>query len=149
MRLSMKNLNITGVHWKIKIDFVGGGGDFWWLGQFADLGREVCQKKRVVVFMKGVKKSAKHDESFLLILPLNLDNFRGLYLSCGCIVWLLVSQHKWLYITSYPCPWMKNLSANTTKYILKCWERSVKRKPNLSFIRVIKNSFFINAFLYG
>ena len=29
---------------------------------------------------------------------------------------------------SYPCPWIKNLSAKTSKYILQCWGRSVKRK---------------------
>ena len=62
------------------------------------------------------------------------------------VVWLLISWHKWLYVTSYPCPWIKNLSAKTTKYILKCWERSVKRKPNLSFIRVIKIYLLINVF---
>ena len=43
----------------------------------------------------------------------------------------------------------KNLSAMTTKYILKCWERSVKRNSNLSFIRVIKNSSVNQRFLYG
>ena len=58
----------------------------------------------------------------------------------------LISQHKWLYVTSYPCPWIKYLSAKTTKYILKCWERSVKRKSNISF-RVIKNSSFDQRFL--
>ena len=59
----------------------------------------------------------------------------------------LISQHKWLYVTSsYPCPWIKYLSAKITKYILKCWERSVKRKSNISF-RVIKNSSFDQCFL--
>ena len=51
-----------------------------------------------------------------------------------------------LYVTSYPCSWKKYLSAKTTKYILKCWERSVKRKSNISF-RVIKNSSFDQRFL--
>ena len=37
----------------------------------------------------------------------------------------LISQHKWLYVTSYLCPWIKYLTAKTIKYILKCWERSV------------------------
>ena len=37
-----------------------------------------------------------------------------------------------------PMTMNKNLSLKTTKHILKCWERSLKRKPNLSFIRVIK-----------
>ena len=40
----------------------------------------------------------------------------------------------------------KDLSAKTTKYILKCWERSVKRKLNLNFIRVIKIYLLINVF---
>ena len=38
----------------------------------------------------------------------------------------------------------KNLFQNVEKEksISKCWERSVKRKPNLNFSRVIKNSYF-------
>ena len=40
----------------------------------------------------------------------------------------------------------KDLSTKTTKYILKCWERSVKRKLNLNFIRVIKIYLLINVF---
>ena len=75
---------------------------------------------------------------------LNLENFW--FYIWVVVVWLLISQHKWLYVTSYPCPWIKNLSAKTTKYILKCWERSVKRKSNISF-RVIKNSSFDQRFL--
>ena len=45
-----------------------------------------------------------------------------------------------------PMPINKILSAKTIKYILKCWERSVKRKSNISF-RVIKNSSFDQSFL--
>ena len=75
---------------------------------------------------------------------LNLENW-WLYIWV-LVAWLLISQHKWLYVTSYPCSWIKNLSAKTTKYILKCWERSVKRKSNISF-RVIKNSSFDQRFL--
>ena len=52
----------------------------------------------------------------------------------------------WLYVISYPWLWIKYLSAKTTKYILKCWERSVKRKTSISF-RVIKNSSFDQGFL--
>ena len=37
----------------------------------------------------------------------------------------------------HPYPWIKISSAKTTKSILKCWERSVKRMSNLKFIRVI------------
>ena len=39
-----------------------------------------------------------------------------------------------------PCPWIKNFRAKTTKSIPKCWERSVKRKSNLNFIKVKKSS---------
>ena len=38
------------------------------------------------------------------------------------------------------------MSAKTTKYILKCWERSVKKKSNTSF-RVSKIHLLINIFL--
>ena len=51
------------------------------------------------------------------------------------VVWFLILQHKWLRVTSYPMLMKKNLNAKTTKYIPKCWERSVKRKSNLNFIR--------------
>ena len=49
--------------------------------------------------------------------------------------WLLILRHRLLYVTSYPCSWIKNLSAKITKYIPKFWERSVKRKSNFRFIR--------------
>ena len=58
------------------------------------------------------------------------------------------SQHRWLYFTSHPCPWIKSLSANTTRHIPKCWERSVKTKSNLSFVRAVENSSFDQHFLY-
>ena len=58
----------------------------------------------------------------------------------------LISQHSWLYVPSCPCLWIKYLSAMTTKYILKCLERSIKRKSNISF-RVTKNSSFDQRFL--
>ena len=44
--------------------------------------------------------------------------------------------------------WIKKLSAKTTKYIPKCWERSVTRKSNLNFTRVTKDSSFDQHFLY-
>ena len=66
------------------------------------------------------------------------------------VVWLLILRHRWLYLShllpNHPCPWIKTLSAKTTKYILKCWEKSVKRRSNLNAIRVIKNHFLINIF---
>ena len=49
---------------------------------------------------------------------------------------------------SCACRWTKNLSTKTTKYIPECWERSVIRKSNPNFIRVIKNSSFDQHFLY-
>ena len=51
-----------------------------------------------------------------------------------------------LYVISYPCSSIKYLSARTTKYILKCWERSVKRRSNTSF-RATKNSSIDQCFL--
>ena len=47
----------------------------------------------------------------------------------------------------YLGPWIKSLSANTTKYIPKCWEKSVKRKSNFSFIRVIKKLSLTNILI--
>ena len=38
-----------------------------------------------------------------------------------------------------PMPMNKTVSEKSTKYISKCWERSVKRKSNFSFIRAIKS----------
>ena len=64
------------------------------------------------------------------------------------VVWPSIFQHRWLYIISHSCPWIKNVSAKTTKSVPKCWERSVKGKSNLNFIRVKKNSPFNQHFLY-
>ena len=64
------------------------------------------------------------------------------------VVWPSIFQHRWLYIISHSCPWIKNVSAKTTKSVPKCWERSVKGKSNLNFIRVQKNSPFNQYFLY-
>ena len=50
-------------------------------------------------------------------------------------------------LPDYPWPWIKDLSAKTTKYIPKCWEKSAKRRSNLISIRVIKNSSFDHHFL--
>ena len=72
--------------------------------------------------------------------------FLVLYLGCGCI-WLLILRHKWLQVTSYPMPMNKKLEyKDNQKYIPKSWERSVKRKSNHNFIRVIKNHLLINTF---
>ena len=53
------------------------------------------------------------------------------------VVWFLILRHKWLWVISYPMVMKKNLSAKTTNYIPKCWERSVIKKSNLNFIRAI------------
>ena len=75
---------------------------------------------------------------------LNLENFWFWV----AVVWLLILWHRWLYVTSYSCPWIENLTAKTTKYIPKCRERSMKRKSDVNFIRVIKNWSFDQHFLY-
>ena len=69
------------------------------------------------------------------------------------VVWLLILRHRCLYFLSHllpahPCPWIKNLSAKTTKCIPKQWEKSVKSSSNLNSIRVIKNSYFDQHFLH-
>ena len=88
---------------------------------------------------------------FFVDAPSKFGKFLVLYFGCGCTVSLLfnfATQMILHYLLPSPsCPWIKNLSAKTTKYILKCWEWSVKRKYNLSFIRVIKNSSFDQRFL--
>ena len=76
------------------------------------------------VFTQTHHLFAKRNKSFLLMLP----KF-GKFL------------HKWLYVTYSLMP--MNKLFQTTKYINKCWERSVKRKSNISFT-VIKNYLLIS-----
>ena len=59
------------------------------------------------------------------------------------VVWILILRHKWLRVTSYPVPMNKKLTANTSKYIPKFWERSVRRKSDLDFTRDIWSTFSI------
>ena len=61
---------------------------------------------------------------------------------------LLSFENFWFYVWVVVVWVSKNLSAKTTKSIPNYWERSVKRKSNLNFIRVIKNSSFDQHFLY-
>ena len=68
--------------------------------------------------------------------------FMVLYLGCGCMSFDFTTQMTLSHLLSYPCPWIK-----TSKSVLKCWERSVKRNSNRNFIRVIKNSSFDQHFL--
>ena len=42
----------------------------------------------------------------------------------------------------------KNLCAKATGYIPKCYDRLVIRKPILNFIRVNKNYYFDQSFVY-
>ena len=43
---------------------------------------------------------------------------------------------------------MKNVIVKVTKYIPKCWERSLKKKPNFKLIRLNKYSAFDQHFVY-
>ena len=72
---------------------------------------------------------------------LNLENL-WFYIWVA-VVWLV----NLTQMNDFTSPWIKNLRVNTIKYILKCWKRSVKRKPNLSFISH-KNLFLDQFFLY-
>ena len=74
-----------------------------------------------------------------------------LYLDFGCMTFTLTTQNDFTLLHHLlPMPMsIKNLSAKTTKYILICRERSVKRKSNVSFIRVIKNPSFDHEYIYG
>ena len=53
------------------------------------------------------------------------------------VLWLnFTTQMTLCHLLPMPiCPWIKYLSAKTTKYILKCWERSVRVTKNTSFDR--------------
>ena len=75
---------------------------------------------------------------------LNLENFW--FYIWVVVLWLNFTTQMTLRHLSYRCPWIEYLCAKTTKYILKCWERSVKQKSNISF-SIIKNSSFDQRFL--
>ena len=72
-----------------------------------------------------------------------------LHLGCGCMTFSFTTQITLRHVTSYPCPSIKNLNAKTTKSIPECLGRSLKRKSNMSFIRVIKNSSVDQHFLFS
>ena len=66
------------------------------------------------------------------------------------VVGHLILQHKWLRVTSYPMWMNKKLECKDHQYIPKCWERSVERNSNLSFITQIKIHLLTNIFyIYG
>ena len=89
-----------------------------------------------------------------------LCKFLVLHLSCDCVTFNFMTDDFMSRLT--PCPWIKVSSANITNQIYfemlrkknifqnvekeqsisKCWERSVKRKPNLNFSRVKKIVFW-------
>ena len=71
---------------------------------------------------------------------IKFSKFLVLYFGCGCYFWF---YNTYEFTLSFL--WIKNMSAKTTKYIRKCWERSVK---SLNPVRVIKNSSFGQHFLY-
>ena len=77
------------------------------------------------------------------MLP-KFGKFLVLYLGCGSD---LISQPKWLYVTSYSCPWIKYLTEKTIKYskMLRSVAIYVKRKSNISFST--KKSSFDQHFL--
>ena len=78
---------------------------------------------------------------------LNFENFWFYIWVVVVYLWLLILQHKWLQVTSYPMPMNKNLGCKDHQiYIMNCWEISVKGKSNLNFIRVIKVHFLIDIF---
>ena len=60
------------------------------------------------------------------------------------VLWLLISQRRWLYVSSYPSPSIKNLSAKIAKLILLCWERS---SSIYIWLKVFKK-FFGDDFLF-
>ena len=76
---------------------------------------------------------------------LNLENFW--FYTWALVPWLNFTIQMTLCHFSYPCLWIKYLSAKITKYILKCWQRSVKRKSDINF-RVIKKIIFWSTFSY-
>ena len=71
-----------------------------------------------------------------------------LVLYWALVLWLnYTTQMTLCHLLLVPiCPWIKYLSAKTTKYILKCWERSVKSLYQFQN-RVIKNSSFDQRFM--
>ena len=90
-----------------------------------------------------------HSQNLLSVIQvfywgsLNLENLW--FYSRVAVVWLFNFMTEINDFTS-PLTHNHDQSAKTTKHIPKCWEISVKREPNLSFIRVIKIYLLINVF---
>ena len=81
---------------------------------------------------------------------LNLRKFLVLYLGCGCMTFNFTTQMTLSHFLPHADE-LKNLTAKTANYIQRSWEKSVKRKSNINFIRVIqKIHLLINIFYtYG
>ena len=64
------------------------------------------------------------------------------------VVWFLILRQNDLESLFTLCRWIKNLTAKTTKYISKCWGRSVKWKSNLNFIRATQKIYRLTNIFY-
>ena len=74
----------------------------------------------------------------------NLENFW--FYIWVTVIWLFDFMTQIYNLTSPLTHDHNKKLAKTTKYIVKYWERSLKRIPNLSFISVIKIYLLINVF---
>ena len=82
-------------------------------------------------------KSTKHDKRFLLRLP-KFGKFMVLSLGCSSITFQFHGTNKWLYVTSYPWPWIKNLSV----------ERDLSKGSLITVPSESKKLSFDQCFLY-
>ena len=106
----------------------------------------------VMLMVLIIRPSGALNLDFLFGFNECLWSFPYQFLKLSGFVFGLWLSDFWFYDTddfkSPPMPMNKKfVSAKTTKYILGCWERSVKRNSNLNFILVIKNSSFDQHFL--
>ena len=116
------------------------------------------------------KKTQTRNSAVLIMRPSSFFKFQfvfGFNESLWEIFSLLDFENFWLYIWvevvymtfysttqmisshSYPMSMNKKLQCKDHQiHITKCWEKSVKEKSNLDFIRIIKISSFDEYFLY-
>ena len=64
------------------------------------------------------------------------------------VMWTFDFTSQIIFNKSISYPRIKKLWSKATKYIRKCRERSLKRKGNLNFLRVINNLSFDHHFAY-
>ena len=83
-----------------------------------------------------------------------LLNFKNFWFYVWVVVvylWLSILWHKWLQVISYPMPMNKKLECKDHQiYITKCWERSIKGKSNLHFIKKVHlliNIFYSHSYM--